>query len=58
MAYDHLPLRTLEEKKHFLGMAAEREWILFFEHDPSIPACRVRRNIKGRFEIAETVQVE
>ncbi len=57
MSYDHLPLDTLEEKKRFLGMAADEDWILFFEHDPLVPACRVRRNEKGRFEISERVEI-
>ncbi len=54
MAYDHFPLKTLEEKKEILGKAADEGWILFFEHDPRIIACRVRRNEKGRFEIFDT----
>jgi len=56
MAYDHFPLSTLEEKKKLLGEAADGGWILFFEHDPVIAACRVRRNEKGRFEITGTVE--
>jgi hypothetical protein len=58
MAYDHFPLSTLEEKKRILGRAADENWILFFEHDPDIPACRIRRNEEGRFEISETVALE
>lgn len=58
MAYDHFPLSTLEEKRKFLGRAADENWILFFEHDPEISACRVRRNEKGRFEISEQVELE
>lgn len=54
MAYDHFPLKTLEEKKELLGRAVDENWILFFEHDPKIAACRVRRNEKGRFEIFDT----
>ncbi|MBN2071220.1 MAG: MBL fold metallo-hydrolase [Candidatus Krumholzibacteriota bacterium] len=54
MAYDHHPLQTLGEKKELLGRAADGDWILFFEHDPKIAACRVRRNEKGRFEIYDT----
>ena len=56
MAYDHFPLSTLEEKRDLLGQAVDGNWILFFEHDPSIAACRVTRNDKGRFEIAGTVE--
>lgn len=57
MAYDHQPLVTLEEKRRLLGRAADEGWILFFEHDPKIPACRVRRKDSERFEIAETVEI-
>jgi glyoxylase-like metal-dependent hydrolase (beta-lactamase superfamily II) len=57
MAYDHFPLSTLEEKKELLGKAADEGWILFFEHDPEIEACRISRNSKGRFEISETVEI-
>jgi glyoxylase-like metal-dependent hydrolase (beta-lactamase superfamily II) len=56
MAYDHFPLSTLEEKRDLLGRAVDGNWILFFEHDPSIAACRVTRNDKGRFEISGTVE--
>ncbi len=56
MAYDHFPLKTLEEKKQMLGKAADEGWILFFEHDPEIAACRVRRTGPEGFEIAETVR--
>jgi glyoxylase-like metal-dependent hydrolase (beta-lactamase superfamily II) len=57
MAYDHFPLSTLKEKKRLLGRAADEGWILFFEHDPVIEACRVRRNDRGRFEISETIEI-
>ncbi len=58
MAYDHFPLDTLKEKKEILSRAADENWILFFEHDPEISACRVRRNDKGRFDISELVSIE
>lgn len=57
MAYDHFPLKTLEEKKQILGRAADEGWLLFFEHDPAIAACRVRRTPSGVFEITETVRI-
>jgi glyoxylase-like metal-dependent hydrolase (beta-lactamase superfamily II) len=57
MAYDHQPLVTLKEKIEILGRAADEGWILFFEHDPRIPACRVRRKDAERFEMSETVEV-
>jgi glyoxylase-like metal-dependent hydrolase (beta-lactamase superfamily II) len=57
MSFDHLPLTTLEEKRRLLGKAADEGWILFFEHDPLIPACTVRRTGGGRFEIAEEIDM-
>ncbi len=57
MAYDHFPLSTLREKKNLLGRAAAEKWILFFEHDPEIDACTVRKNQKGRFEVDEVVDI-
>ena len=54
MAYDHFPLQTLAEKKELLERASVEDWILFFEHDPKITACRVRRGEKGRFEVYDT----
>jgi hypothetical protein len=56
MAYDHFPLSTLEEKNRLLGEAVDGNWILFFEHDPKVAACRVARNEKGRFEISEIIE--
>jgi glyoxylase-like metal-dependent hydrolase (beta-lactamase superfamily II) len=47
MAYDLRPLVTLEEKQKVLTSAVEQEWILFFEHDPTIAAARVTRTERG-----------
>jgi glyoxylase-like metal-dependent hydrolase (beta-lactamase superfamily II) len=47
MGYDTRPLLTLEEKDRFLGEAADKEYILFFEHDPVNECCTVRRTEKG-----------
>ncbi len=58
MAYDHFPLQTLAEKKKLLARAAAEDWILFFEHDPAIAACRVRVNEKGRYDIFSVVTTE
>ena len=57
MSYDHYPLETLEEKKRLLGRAADEDWVLFFEHDPAIAACRIRRMNDGRFEISEEIEI-
>ncbi|MBX6379203.1 MAG: MBL fold metallo-hydrolase [Thermoflavifilum aggregans] len=47
MAYDVFPLTSLEEKKSFLKEALEKEYILFFEHDPQIECCTVKMTEKG-----------
>lgn len=47
MAYDMFPLTTLQEKKSFLKDAMEREYILFFEHDPKNECCTVEMTEKG-----------
>ncbi len=47
MGYDMFPLTTLKEKKSFLQEAAEKDYILFFEHDPSIECCTVHQTEKG-----------
>jgi glyoxylase-like metal-dependent hydrolase (beta-lactamase superfamily II) len=46
MGYDNEPLRTIHEKRTWIGRAADEDWIVFFEHDPACDACRVRRGAK------------
>jgi len=53
MAYDMRPLDTLTEKKKILREAAANNWVLFFEHDPSIE-CATVHEIDGRIKIKET----
>lgn len=47
MAYDTRPLETLIEKKSFLTKALEKDFILFFEHDPEIECCNLQLTDKG-----------
>jgi len=47
MAYDMFPLKTLDEKKVFLEEAAEKEYILYLEHDPVNECCTVQQTEKG-----------
>jgi len=47
MGYDTRPLITLEEKERFLGEAADKQYILFLEHDPVNECCTVKRTEKG-----------
>jgi glyoxylase-like metal-dependent hydrolase (beta-lactamase superfamily II) len=47
MAYDTRPLITLEEKAKFLNEAVDNNYILFFEHDPTVECCTLVRTEKG-----------
>lgn len=54
MSYDLYPLISLEEKKSLLAQAIEEDWILVFEHDPKIAACRLREE-KGQVVMGEVL---
>jgi glyoxylase-like metal-dependent hydrolase (beta-lactamase superfamily II) len=47
MGYDTRPLITLEEKARFLKEAADKQYVLFFEHDPVNECCTVKHSDKG-----------
>lgn len=47
MAYDMFPLKTLQEKKSFLHEAADKEYILFLEHDAVNECCTLKQTEKG-----------
>jgi glyoxylase-like metal-dependent hydrolase (beta-lactamase superfamily II) len=42
MGYDLYPMETLAFKRHFVREAIEREYLIFFEHDPKIAAGYIR----------------
>lgn len=47
MGYDTRPLITLTEKEKFLKNAADKEYVLFFEHDYSNECCTLQHTEKG-----------
>jgi glyoxylase-like metal-dependent hydrolase (beta-lactamase superfamily II) len=47
MAYDMFPLTTLQEKKTFLQEAADKDYILYFEHDAVNECCSLQVTEKG-----------
>ena len=47
MGYDTRPLLTLNEKEKFLNIAAEREYIIFLQHDNYNECCFVERTDRG-----------
>ncbi|MEM6731784.1 MAG: MBL fold metallo-hydrolase [Myxococcota bacterium] len=56
MGYDLYPLTTLEEKKLLLAQALAENWVLFFEHDYDIAACRLAES-KGHVVAGDTYDV-
>jgi len=57
MSYDMIPLKTLNEKKSFLQEALEKDYILFFEHDPKIECCTIQMTEKG-IRVKDTFTLE
>jgi methylmalonyl-CoA epimerase len=49
MGYDLFPMETLAFKKRFIRDAIEREFLIFFEHDPFIAAGYIREKDGKRF---------
>lgn len=47
MGYDVRPLNTLKEKEYILKQAIENNWILFFEHDPTVECGTVNQTERG-----------
>ena len=47
MGYDTRPLLTLEDKDLLLTLAADEQWLLFLEHDPTHATCTVHHTEKG-----------
>ncbi|RZL98587.1 MAG: MBL fold metallo-hydrolase, partial [Pedobacter sp.] len=47
MAYDMFPLVSLQEKKSFLTEAVEKDYILYFEHDPVYECCTLQQTERG-----------
>ena len=47
MGYDLQPLVTVEEKKKYLKLAADKNWQLYFGHDPEFALASVKHSEKG-----------
>jgi glyoxylase-like metal-dependent hydrolase (beta-lactamase superfamily II) len=50
MGYDLYPMETLEFKRAFVREAIDREYVIFFEHDPNISAGYIRER-DGRLSV-------
>jgi methylmalonyl-CoA epimerase len=49
MGYDLFPMETLAVKKRFIREAIDREYLIFFEHDPLVAAGYIREKDKRRY---------
>lgn len=49
MGYDLYPMETLTFKRQFIREAIEREYLIFFEHDPLVAAGYIREKAGRRF---------
>lgn len=47
MSYDVRPLITMQERQEYWREAVEKEYILFFEHDPINECCTLQHTEKG-----------
>ena len=54
MAYDLYPMQTLEFKRTFVREAIDREYLIFFEHDPEVAAGYIRE-VNGRKHVERVV---
>jgi hypothetical protein len=49
-AYDVFPITAMDEKRNLLTEAAEKQQILFFEHDAYTECCTVKE-MYGKFKV-------
>lgn len=54
--FDRFPELTVDEKTVYLKRALDENWLVFFCHDPSVSACRVALNDRGRYEAIDCDQ--
>ena len=54
MGYDLYPMDTLASKKAFAKEAVEHDTLVFFEHDPAVPAAHIREQDGKRMAVAAT----
>jgi len=57
MSYDINVERLLVEKEEFMNRAVAGDWTVIFEHDPGVPAARLKRDDNGRASVREFVSI-
>lgn len=49
MGYDHFPLQSCDVKDQWLGLAAQEQWLVVFDHEMEVPWGRIDKSDKGKF---------
>jgi glyoxylase-like metal-dependent hydrolase (beta-lactamase superfamily II) len=57
MGYDMCAEVGMREKMEFLERAIDEDWIVVFQHDPDLPAARLKWDDRGRPAVAERVEL-
>ena len=55
-AYDTFPITSMEDKERMLSEAAEKQQILFFEHDAYNECCTVQR-VNGKYRVERSLEL-
>ncbi len=53
MAYDTHLLETRRRKPAVLGLVADESWLILWDHDPNMAACRLQRDPRREFRVVE-----
>jgi glyoxylase-like metal-dependent hydrolase (beta-lactamase superfamily II) len=48
MAFDLLPLRTIENRKRYYAQSIPEKWLTMFTHDPNVPWAYVDKDVRGK----------
>jgi glyoxylase-like metal-dependent hydrolase (beta-lactamase superfamily II) len=48
MAFDLLPLRTIESRKRYYAQSIPEKWLTMFTHDPNLPWAYVEKDERGK----------
>jgi glyoxylase-like metal-dependent hydrolase (beta-lactamase superfamily II) len=53
MAFDLLPLRTIESRKRYYAQSIPEKWLTMFTHDPNTPWAYVEEDERGKMLVRE-----
>lgn len=56
MGYDRFPELLIDEKQKLYNTAVPEDWIIFFTHDPYLPASRIQLDEKGRYQTKDELK--